>query len=224
MNTFKDIIKRSFLEAFQQGGITIPVIVISIACTVILALYLFLIYRLLGRKTFYNMNFNLSLVGMTVVTAAIVIAIQSNLVLSLGMVGALSIVRYRSAVKDPMDLFFLFWGVSIGIMCGAQQYVLAIFVSFSLTVILYILSHFPVMQAPYVLVVNGKRQDMETVKTCVGQYCKYYKVRSSHISEEGKLRMIVEMKTNRQEELLQELSGYEGVAVSVLTYEGDVVG
>ena len=224
MNTFKDIIRKSFLESFQQGGITVPVIVISIIFSVILALYLFLIYRLLGRKSFYNINFNLALVGMTMVTAAIVIAIQSNLILSLGMVGALSIVRYRSAVKDPMDLFFLFWGVAIGIMCGAQQYVLAILVSFALTVILYILSHFPVLQSPYVLVVNGKRQDMETVKTCVSQHCKYYKVRSSHISEEGKLRMIVEMKTNRQEELLQELSGYEGVAVSVLTYEGDIVG
>lgn len=224
MNTFNDIIKSSFLESFEQGGITVPVIAISIALTIIFALYLFFIYKLLGRKSFYNANFNLALVGMTVVTAAIVIAIQSNLILSLGMVGALSIVRYRSAVKDPMDLFFLFWGVAIGIMCGAQQFVLAIFVSFALTVILYILSHFPVMQASYVLVVNGNCQDMETVKWCVGQYCKYYKVKSSFISEEGKLRMIVEMRTKRQEELLQELSSYEGIAASVLTYEGDIVG
>lgn len=224
MNTFNDILKKSFLESFEGGGITIQVVAVSIAITVVLSLYLFLAYRFLGRKSFYNMSFNLSLVGMTVSTAAIVLAIQSNLVLSLGMVGALSIVRYRSAVKDPMDLFFLFWGVAIGIMCGAQQYVLAIGVSLVLTVLLYVLSLLPVLRVPYVLVVNGKRQDMEMIQQCVATYCKYYKVRSSYISEDGKLRMIVEMKTGDQDELLQELSGYEGISVSFLTYEGDIVG
>lgn len=224
MNTFNDILKKSFLESFEGGGITIQVVAVSIAITVVLSLYLFLAYRFLGRKSFYNMSFNLSLVGMTVATAAIVLAIQSNLVLSLGMVGALSIVRYRSAVKDPMDLFFLFWGVAIGIMCGAQQYVLAIGVSLVLTVLLYVLSLLPVLRVPYVLVVNGKRQDMEMIQQCVATYCKYYKVRSSYISEDGKLRMIVEMKTGDQDELLQELSGHEGISVSFLTYEGDIVG
>lgn len=224
MNTFSDIMKKSFLESFEGGGITLRVVEVSIAVAVVLSLYLFLIYRFLGRKSFYNMNFNLALVGMTVTTAAIVLAIQSNLVLSLGMVGALSIVRYRSAVKDPMDLFFLFWGVAIGIMCGAQQYVLAIGMSFVLTILLYVLSLLPVLRVPYVLVVNGKRQDMEMIRECVGSYCKYYKVRSSYISEEGKLRMIMEIKTGDQDELLQKLSSQEGISVSFLTYEGDVVG
>lgn len=224
MNTFNDILKESFLKTFEGGSITIQVVEISIAVSVVLSLYLFLIYRLLARKSFYNMSFNLALVGMTVTTAAIVLAIQSNLILSLGMVGALSIVRYRAAVKDPLDLFFLFWGVAAGIMCGAQQYVLAIGVSIVLTVLLYVLSLLPVLRVPYVLVVNGERQDMEMIQQCIAQYCKYYKVRSSYISEEGKLRMIVEMKTGDQDELLQELSGYEGISVSLLTYEGDIAG
>lgn len=224
MNTFNDILRSSFLESFEGGGITIQVMEVSIAITLVLSLYLFLVYRVLGRKSFYNMNFNLSLVGMAVITAAIVLAIQSNLVLSLGMVGALSIVRYRSAVKDPMDLFFLFWSIAVGVMCGAQQYVLAIGVSLLLTIILYVLSILPVLRVPYVLVVNGKRQDMEMIRECVAAHCKYFKVRSSYISEEGKLRMIIEMKTGDQDELLQELSGHEGISVSVLTYEGDIVG
>lgn len=188
-----------------------------------LSLYLFLIYRLLGRKSFYNMNFNLSLVGMTITTAAIVLAIQSNLVLSLGMVGALSIVRYRSAVKDPMDLFFLFWGVATGVMCGARQYLLAVAVSLSLTVLLFILSHIPVLKAPYVLVINAVEGDLGAIKNSVKEYCKYFRVKSSYLSE-GRLRMIVEIRTSRQDELLLHLGRMKGVAVSVLTYEGDNVG
>lgn len=223
MTTFRDVMKQSFLESFDGGGITFQIIMISMALSVLLALYLFLIYRLLGRKNFYQMNFNLALVGMTVATTAIVLAIQSNLVLSLGMVGALSIVRYRAAVKDPMDLFFLFWGVADGIMCGARQYLLAVIVSLVLTIIFFILSHLPVLVAPYVLVVNCRESDLEAVKESVDFCCKYYKVKSSYLSE-GKLRMIMEIKTKMQDELLLQLGEMEGMAVSVLTYEGDVVG
>lgn len=222
MNSFRDIIKTSFLESFN-GGITGQVIILSVSMTVVLALYLFLIYRLLGRKSFYNMNFNLSLVGMTIVTAAIVLAIQSNLVLSLGMVGALSIVRYRSAVKDPLDLFFLFWSVAIGIMCGAQQYVLAVVISLVLTVVLYGLSYFPAMRAPYVLVVNGDKDSLAFIKECLEEHCKYYAIKSNHISGD-KLRMVVEIKVSDPDSLLLELVSNKGLAVSILTYEGDIVG
>ncbi len=226
MTTFKDILKTSFIESFDGawgGGITFRVILISMALTIVLALYLFLIYRLIGRKNFYNMNFNLALVGMTVATAAIVLTIQSNLMLSLGMVGALSIVRYRSAVKDPMDLFFLFWGVAVGIMCGARQFLLAATVSFILTVVLFILSHVPVILAPYVLVVNCREEDLEAVKDLVACQCRYYKVKSSYLSD-GKMRVIMEIKTKSQDELLRQLGKMSGVAVSILTYEGDIVG
>ena len=222
MNSFQDIIKKSFLESFS-GGITGQVVLLSVSVTVVLALYLYLVYRLLGRKTFYNMNFNLSLVGMAVVTAAIVLAIQSNLVLSLGMVGALSIVRYRSAVKDPLDLFFLFWSVAIGIMCGAQQYVLAAAVSLVLTILLYGLSYIPAMRAPYVLVVNGHPDDLTAVKECLKKHSRRYGIKSNHISGD-KLRMVIEIKVKNPDELLVELSGRKGLAESVLTYEGDVVG
>lgn len=222
MTSFKDILRKSFIESFDGGGITLPVIMLSLAITVVLALYLFLIYRLLVRKSFYNMNFNLALIGMTVATAAIVLAIQSNLILSLGMVGALSIVRYRSAVKDPMDLFFLFWGVATGIMCGAGQYLLSVIVAFILSVLLFVFSHIPVLRAPYVLVINGRERDLSPVKDCLKEYCKYFHVKSCYLSG-GSLRMIAEIRTNRQDDLLLRLGEMEGVAVSVLTYEGDIV-
>lgn len=222
MTTFNNIIKSSFIDSFEMGGVTTEVVAVSLGVACILALYLFLVYFLLARKSFYNMNFNLSLVGMTVITAAIVLTIQSNLVLSLGMVGALSIVRYRSAVKDPMDLFFLFWGIANGIMSGARQYLLAVIVSLILTLILLILSHFPVAKAPYVLVVNASQAVMDRINETIDEYCRYSKVRANHIAD-GKVRMIVEIKAEDNDELLTSLGAIEGVSASILTYEGDIV-
>ncbi|MGN0167279.1 MAG: DUF4956 domain-containing protein [Acetatifactor sp.] len=222
MTTFNNIIKSSFIDSFEMGGVTTEVVAVSLGVACILALYLFLVYFLLARKSFYNMNFNLSLVGMTVITAAIVLTIQSNLVLSLGMVGALSIVRYRSAVKDPMDLFFLFWGIANGIMSGARQYLLAVIVSLILTLILMILSHFPVAKAPYVLVVNASQAVMDRINETIDEYCRYSKVRANHIAD-GKVRMIVEIKAEDNDELLTSLGAIEGVSASILTYEGDIV-
>lgn len=205
-----------------MGGITLEVAVLSMGVALVLSLYLFLVYFLMERKSFYNMNFNLSLVGLTVVTAAIVLTIQSNLVLSLGMVGALSIVRYRSAVKDPMDLFFLFWGIANGIMSGARQYVLAIIVSLILTFILLALSHFPVAKAPYVLVVNASQAVMEQINEVIENCCKRSTLRANHIAD-GRVRMILEVKTEDNAELLMKLGAIEGVSASILTYEGDIV-
>ena len=123
---FKDVFKKSFLEGFTSMDISAGRIMATFAVTCILACYVFLIYRLMTRKSFYSKGFNVSLAAMSVITAAIILAMQSNLVISLGMVGALSIVRYRTAVKDPMDLLYLFWAITSGIAAGAGMYLLVV--------------------------------------------------------------------------------------------------
>ena len=117
--SFKDIFKKSFLEGFASTEITTVTVLAALAIACALAFYIFLTYRVLTRKTFYSKNFNISLAGITVITAALILTMQSSVVLSLGMVGALSIVRFRTAIKDPIDLMFLFWAISVGIICGA---------------------------------------------------------------------------------------------------------
>ena len=124
--SFKDIFKKSFLEGFTAMDISTSKILATLAMVVILSLYIFCIYRVVTRKTFYSKTFNISLAAIAIITASIILAMQSNLVISLGMVGALSIVRYRTAIKDPMDLLYLFWSISVGITLGAGLYVLAI--------------------------------------------------------------------------------------------------
>lgn len=128
--TFNDIIKKSVLESgvFLQG--TSPEIIFRAAAHVLLALLVGLLIYLLYRKTFsgvvFSHSFALSLAGMTIMTCVIIVTIQSNVVLSLGMVGALSIVRYRTAVKEPMDLLFLFMAVATGIAIGAGMFYIAL--------------------------------------------------------------------------------------------------
>ena len=135
--SFKDMIKNSVLESFSSD-ITPQRIIIVLLAALVLGLYVFVIYRMAVNNEFYSKDFNRTLVLMAVVTAGIVLAIQSNLVISLGMVGALSIVRFRTAIKSSIDLFFLFWAISIGIICGAGLYLLALMLSIIVTVGLFV--------------------------------------------------------------------------------------
>ena len=113
-----DIFKKSFLEGYASSNLTVKSILVCMAITILISAYIFFVYRLINRNSFYNKNFNMSLPAIAIITAAIILTIQSNIVISLGMVGALSIVRFRTAIKDPMDLVFLFWSISVGIICG----------------------------------------------------------------------------------------------------------
>ena len=114
--SFSDVIKKSVLEGFTQSDIGTVTIVVTLGVTGLIALYIFAFYRLASRSAFYNRDFNKTLALMPIVTAGIVLAMQSSIVISLGMVGALSIVRFRNAVKDSMDLLYLFWSIGVGII------------------------------------------------------------------------------------------------------------
>lgn len=220
--SFKDLLKSSILEQFETG-ISNAQVALAIGFALLIALYLFFVYRFFMKKTLYNMNFSITIVGMTVVTTAIILTIQSNVVLSLGMVGALSIIRYRTAVKDPMDLFFLFWSVAGGIMCGAKQYGLAVVMTLVLTAVVFLLSHLPSLKAPYVMVINGKKEGLEDfVEEILNEYCGYYKIKSRNLTDDNE-KMIIELKTAKEKEMMNKMSELKNVKVSLLTYEGDVM-
>lgn len=120
MNTFSNIFKKSFLEGFGGSDITTVRILVTLAVTCALALYIFIVYYVATKKTFYSKTFNIALFMIAVITSSIILAMQSNLVISLGMVGALSIVRFRTAIKDPMDLIF-YSGRSVSVLSVARK-------------------------------------------------------------------------------------------------------
>ena len=220
---FKDVFKKSFLEGFTSMDITTGKIAATLIVTALLALYIFAIYRLVTRKVFYSKNFNISLAVMSLITSAIILAMQSNLVFSLGMVGALSIVRFRTAIKDPMDLAFLFWSISIGIICGAGLYEIALVTSVGVTVFILVLDMLPVGKAPMMLVVNSSEMNGEkAVLDVVGKYARYYKVKSRNLSK-VRLDIVVELRVKDESALVSEVAALEGkIGASLIAHDGEV--
>ena len=221
--SFKDIFKKSFLEGFASTEITTVTVVAALAIACALAFYIFLTYRVVTRKTFYSKNFNITLAGITVITTALILTMQSSVVLSLGMVGALSIVRFRTAVKDPMDLMFLFWAISVGIICGAGLAQVAIILSVVLTLGVLILDRMPVAKAPMILVVNATNLNAEKAVTdVVVGYDKHYHVKSRNMTASS-LDLIVELRTVKGDELIRQVMSLEGIlSASLLSHDGEV--
>lgn len=223
MANFSDIFKKSFLEGFTGGDISTGRIAATLCVTAIIAVYIFVIYRVVTRKTFYSKTFNISLVALSVITAAIILAMQSNLVISLGMVGALSIIRFRTAIKDPMDLVFLFWSISIGIICGAGLYEIALLTSLLVTVGIILLDMIPTSKAPMMLVVNASELEAEeailSVVKADGKVCK---IKSRNYTE-GHLDMIIEVRVAKEAELVKAVSAIGAVkSVSLISHDGEV--
>ena len=221
--SFKDIFKKSFLEGFATAELTGRVILAALGIAAVLALYIFFVYRIMTRKTFYSRNFGIALVGVALITAALILTMQSSVVISLGMVGALSIVRFRTAIKDPLDLMFLFWAISIGIICGAGMAQIAVLLSVAVTVLLLVLDRLPVARAPMILVVNaGDLAAEETVCQAVAKYAKHYSVKSRNVSAQT-LDLVLELRTAQGAELGRAVNQLEGVqSVSLMSHDGEV--
>ncbi len=223
MSTFSDIFKKSFLQGFTGGDISTGRIAATLAVTALIALYIFVIYRVVTRKTFYSKNFNISLTAMAVITAAIILAMQSNLVISLGMVGALSIVRFRTAIKDPMDLVFLFWSISIGIICGAGLYEIAVVTSLLVTVVIIFLDMVPTSKAPMMLVVNATELEAEEAVLAAAKTAgKVCKVKSRNYST-GHLDLVIEVKASEEAKMVKAVAEIPAVSsVSLIAHDGEV--
>ena len=186
-------------------------------------IYIFFVYRLVTKKTFYANTFNLTLIAMAVITAAIILTIQSNIVLSLGMVGALSIVRFRTAIKDPLDLAFLYWSISVGIICGAGLSSIAIVLSLVMTFIVVIMQKYPNRKLSMILVVNSTNIESDTdILNVVKQHCKFYKIRSKNLTPKS-LDLIIEVKVDSESKLVNDIITIAGVtAANILSHDGEI--
>jgi uncharacterized membrane protein YhiD involved in acid resistance len=221
--SFSDIFKKSFLNGFTAADINIYTSITAMLIASMIALYIFVVYRVLTRKTFYSKNFNISLACITLITTSIILTIQSSIVVSLGMVGALSIVRFRTAVKDPMDLTFLFWAIAVGIICGVGLAEIAIMLSLFLTAGIVLLENLPVAKAPMILVVNTSDVKSEKkIMEIVRNHVKYPTVKSRNVSKTS-LDLIVEVRTATGSDLVLEVLDLPGVlSASLMSHDGEV--
>ena len=220
--SFKDIFKKSFLSQFNSDLSTTSV-VMALLITAIIAIYIFAVYRVVCRKAFYSRSFAISLPVIAMITASVIIAVQSSIVISLGMVGALSIVRFRTAVKDPMDLAFLFWSISVGIICGATLYEVAVEASILITIVMLGLHYVPNAKPALILLVNGTGADVqEAVKQVLEENTKWYQIKSRNVSASD-MDMIVELKTKQEDTLAQKILAVPGVEnATLMTHDGEV--
>lgn len=221
--SFSDIFKKSFLEGYAGNDITAVTVAIALLIASVLACYIFFVYRVVTRKTFYSKSFNTSLAVITVITAALILTMQSSVVLSLGMVGALSIVRFRTAIKDPMDLAFLFWSISVGIICGAGLAQVAVILSVVVTLGILVLNQLPIAKAPMLLVINGTNSLAEpAVSAEVTKFAKHFNIKSRNRTATT-LDMVIELRTAQGGDLVDQIMKLEGVtSASLLSHDGEV--
>ena len=219
--SISDIFKKSFLDGFSTADINIYTALTAMLIACCMGLYIFVVYRVLTRKTFYSKTFNISLAAITVITTAVIVTIQSSIVVSLGMVGALSIVRFRTAVKDPMDLVFLFWAIVAGIICGVGMAEIAVLLGLILTIGIIILNKLPVAKAPMILAVNASDAE-KRIMDVVANYAKHSTVKSRNMTG-NTLDLIVELRTAAGSDLLKDILREEGItSASLLSHDGEV--
>lgn len=205
-----------------SAGLSYQRMILALLASSVISIYIFFVYRVITKSAFYSKSYNLTMAGMSIITTAIIVAMQSSLVVSLGMVGALSIVRFRTAIKDPMDLLFLFWSIGIGIITGTELYLLAIIISVFVTILLLTLDFIPVKRSPFLLVVNSQdtRLENELIKI-IKNHSKNPIVKSRNINKRG-LDMIIELRTSSPNELVEEISSELDVEnVSLLSHDGE---
>lgn len=221
--SFSDMIKKSVLNSFSPADMSGTEIVIVLLSTFLIALYIFFVYRFITRNTFYNKNFAVSMAIISVVTAGIILAMQSSLVISLGMVGALSIVRFRTAIKEPLDLLFLFWSIGTGIVVGAGLFSVGLILAAVVTIGLMVLQMIPAISSPELLVLKLSDKSAEKdAMAIIEKYTQRHKVDSKAVTKQ-QTTLIIEVRAKDGSAMVDELSDIAGVStVTLMEHQGEV--
>ena len=219
--TFSDIFKSSFLESVTEFSVTDTLI--GMLVSVVLGLFIFMIYKKTFTGVMYSTGFALALVGLSLVTTLVIMAVTSNVVLSLGMVGALSIVRFRAAIKEPMEIVFLFWAIAGGIVIGAGMIPLAVIGSVIIGIILLIFANRKIRENPYILVFSCTDEGAESeVFGLLDKSVARYVVKSKTVSAGG-IELTAEVRTkDASTGFVNQVQAIAGVETATLvSYNGE---
>lgn len=218
---FSDAFKSKFLENFQSHSLID--IVLAFGLSLALGIVIYIVYKKCFRGVLYSKNFGISLILISLITTLIILAISSNVILSLGMVGALSIVRFRAAIKEPMDIAFLFWAISVGIVNGAGIFLVSIVGSLLITIIALAMSSYKAKDFPYVLVLGlSTPYSEEKIQAILRARCSKYSIKSKTITKNG-ADMTVEIRVkNENTSIVNELERLEYVrSAALISFNGD---
>jgi len=217
---FQDVIKKSMLHLEAFRSISYVDMVLGLLCSFGIGLFIFWIYRKTFRGVVYSYNYNVSFVLMTVITTLIIMTISTNIVLSLGMVGALSIVRFRTAVKDPLDIVYMFWAIAAGIASGAKMYPLALFGSLVIGLILVWLSRRKLKEQVFLLIVRHSEAAADEIRVHLRKLDS--KLKSKTVRKDFTELTVEVMLRDDNTSFVHTISNIEGVHdVSLINYTGD---
>lgn len=218
---FNDLFKSSFLENITSFSALDMAIAMGLAFVV--GLFIFFVYKKTYTGVMYSAGFGISLIAMSLITTLVILAVTSNIILSLGMVGALSIVRFRTAIKEPLDIVFMFWSIAAGIVLGAGLLPLAIFGSVFIGVILVLFVNKKSVDSPYILVISseGEKQEDEIMRQ-IAQSVKKHSVKAKTVSDSGmEFTLEVRLKENSTK-FVGEIKAISGVkSAALVSYNGD---
>ena len=215
-------LKKVLLEGYVTGELSWASMLVRMAFTVAIALYICLVFRMVNRNGFFDLSFFLSLFALAVFTSAIVLTIQTNIVISLTMVGALSIVRFRTAIKNPMDLIFLFWSITVGIICGAGYALIGAIASILVTIWIILCFVMPLERETLILAVNACDYIEDQIVDALSGTCRYWKVRARSVNGDN-VNFAIEVKTRSPQLLIEKIRGIKDVtSVSLFEHDGDV--
>lgn len=216
---FGDVFKDSFLSHFTNE-LTMDIIIITLVYSFLISIFVYLIYKITSKNVVYSKKFNTAMCLMSIVTSAVVLSMQSNITVSLGMVGALSIVRFRTAIKEPRDLLFLFWSISNGIIIGSGIYSIAIILAIVLGIALLFFDLIPENRKSHLLVIyyKGKISGIEDILKA--KKIKY-RLKSNNITS-LECNMIYELKLKGSTDFINDILKIKGVSeVNLLTQDGE---
>ena len=219
--TFNDIFKSGFLENITEFSAMDTLIGMLFA--LVIGLFVFMVYKKTFNGVMYSSGFSLTLVGLALVTTLIIMAVTSNVVLSLGMVGALSIVRFRAAIKEPMEIVYLFWAIAAGIVIGAGMILLAVLGSAIIGVVLILFANRKVHENPYILIMNCTDEGAEeTALNLTEKAVERFVVKSKTVNAGGiELTAEIRMK-DAETSFVNRLGDIDGVSdVTLVSYNGE---
>ena len=212
---------ENITNPFSSNAITTSVIVAVLIMTLVLSVYEFIVYRFISHRSFYNKSFNISVAVLPFFISMIILCLQSNIVITLGTIGALAIIRFRTAVKDPVDMVYLLWSVFVGIVCGCQLYVVGVITSVFVTILLIILDHVNFGRKPYVLILHSKEDFESELEKILNEKKVNYKIKSRNYTSKG-YDYVIEFLYKEIKELNKILSKNKAIdKYSIIEYDAD---
>ena len=212
---------ENIINNYSNSGISTSMIIAVLLMVLVLSIYEFIVYRFVSHRSFYNKSLNITVAILPFFLSTIILCLQSNSIVTLGTIGALAIIRFRTAIKDPTDMLYLLWSVFIGIMCGCKLFEVGILTSLIVTVVLFVLNNIKFGKNPYVLIVHSIEDSEKDIDKFFKSKKINFKFKSRNFTNKG-YDYAIEFTSKDLEDIKKELVNNNNITkYSIIEYDAD---